>query len=810
MFKFICRRCLRAMDYGSELLNYESFISSVQEIALVCNLDGKIIFANKAVTDKLGYTDTEIKKMHVLNLHPEENRAEASEIVADIFAGRTNICPLPLLKKNGTILPVETHAWLGKWDGEIRMFSLSQDLSKDQESLQKLTKIFERVPTPMLILSLDKGEYVDANRAFFDRFGIKEEQLIGRTAADLHFFIDKMEYTRTVAELRKKGYFDQKVVRMKTEYGEELVGLFSGEIINAQDKKYVMTTMIDLTKQTQVEDELLQYNELQQVLLELASRYINMSLGDYATEIENSLKRVGKFVGADRVYIFNYDFSAGTTSNTYEWCNYNIVPEIENLQNIDLDTIPDWVFKHKNGEAFIVEDINLLDSEESAVRAILEPQGVKSLITIPLMLQDECLGFVGFDSVKNYRIYTKSEVNLLKFYAQILANIHLRRNRDIALQEAEFKAVEASRAKNIFIAKMSHELRNPLNGAWGFLNLIDDELEIDKKTEYLENSKKALHTAIQLANDLLDISKIESNSFEFIYSVINIKSLISESVEMYQSEIKSRGISLRYKIDNKLPAHIIGDFEKLKQMIGNLLSNAILHAHASQIEIGCNLVERQDNQVRISFFVKDNGIGISPKEQKQLFEYFYKKQTSSPGTGLGLAVVRDLVVKMDGELKLDSTEDVGSTFTFTLTLLVGESEENPIKNQLNCLPSLDNVKILIAEDDLINQSLIYEMLKRKGIIPTVVENGLEMINQYKQKKYDVLLVDIHMPVMGGLETAKKIREMDSQVPIIALTAAVLPEEKESYYAAGINKIVEKPIAIDTLLKTISEVLAQPE
>jgi CheY-like chemotaxis protein len=102
------------------------------------------------------------------------------------------------------------------------------------------------------------------------------------------------------------------------------------------------------------------------------------------------------------------------------------------------------------------------------------------------------------------------------------------------------------------------------------------------------------------------------------------------------------------------------------------------------------------------------------------------------------------------------------------------------------------------------------MLKRKGIIPTVVENGLEMINHYKQKKYDVLLVDIHMPVMGGLETAKKIREMDSQVPIIALTAAVLPEEKESYYAAGINKIVEKPIAIDTLLKTINEVLAQPE
>lgn len=571
--------------------------------------DGTIVFANKAVSDKLGYTLEEISKRHALSLHPAEFLPEAEAIFSDMLTNKLDYCPLPVQHKDGRVIRVETHAWLGKWNGADHVFAVSKNLSEEQESLLTLTQIFQSVPAPMIIFYYRTGVYYAANSVFFQRFNIETSELIGKTAEELNLFCNEKEYERAVNDLNQNGSFGPKVLEMCTGRGEKLYGNVSADIINSQGTKYVMLAIVDLTKQIEIEKRLVKNSELQHVLLEFASRLINMNLDDNDEEIQHSLERVGRFVNADRVYIFSYDFTRGITDNTYEWCNEGIAPEINNLQGIPIESIPDWVAKHTKGEHFVVEDINLLSHEGSAVRAILEAQEVKSLITIPMMLWETCLGFVGFDFVKDHRIYTQEEINLLKFYSKILVNIEKKREREIKLQEAELKAIEASNAKNIFIGKMSHELRNPLNGAWGFINLIKDEQSPSKKAEYLANSRRALCTAIKLANDLLDISKIESNAFEFTNNVISIEALIKEAAEAFYQELLLRNVELVYYFDSTLPTNIIGDFEKLKRIIVNLLVNAKKHAKASRIEIGCKLVEELEDKVKLRFYVKDNGIG---------------------------------------------------------------------------------------------------------------------------------------------------------------------------------------------------------
>lgn len=787
----------------SSIQNYESFYNAIDDMFVVGNQDGTIHFSNESVTKKLGYTQEELKNMHILALHPPEKRKEAEEIFADMFEHKRDVCPLPLLQKNGKYLPVETRVWFGSWDDQERLFAIIRDLTAEQENLQKFAKLFDRNPACMAITSLETGVYTQVNKAFLKTFDYSEEEVIGKTAIELGLIADIEKYNQAKEELLSTGSFNERVMNTRDKSGDIHIGLFSGEIIETQCKKHIMTVMVDITKQAETEQKLARKSELQEILISLSSRYINCTLENIEEEIQNSLELVGHFVGTDRAYIFDYDYQANTTSNTFEFCNTLIEPQIEYLQGVPLSSIPDWVSAHKRGDIILIPDVSALDESVSAVKEILEPQGVKSLVTIPMMFEGKCLGYVGFDAVKEKHIYTDIEIDLLKFYTQILANIHIRKLHEQEMHVARLSAEKANEAKSHFIAQTSHELRNPLNGAWGFLNLLEESLQHEGQRAYLLNSIQSVHSAISILNDLLDISKIESNELKLVDERIDIFSLMNESIVPYKQEMNSKGIQLDIKLDSAIPQNLFGDSSRLKQIIGNLVINAVTHSGSKTIEIVSSLKRQAQDTAELLFFVKDNGIGISKETLDKVFNLFYKKDSSSPGSGLGLSICKEIVSLMGGEIWIESAEDKGSIFYFTMPFRLGHLEHTARKSiGSEGTRNLKGLRILLAEDNAVNQELVIQMLKPKEISVTAVRNGAEVLKALENDQYDLILMDIQMPVMDGVEATKRIRAAQNPIPIIAMTGSVLPQEKESYINSGANGVVEKPIFIDLLLKEI--------
>jgi len=788
----------------NQISNYESFFDATDEMFFVSDITGKMLFFNKAVSEKLGYSDLELKKMHMLELHPKEKRQEAEEIFRDMFQGKRSVCPLPLFKKNGEYLPVETRIWFGSWDGQERIFGLSKDLSNEQEALQKFIKLFNRNPACMAITSLTEQKYINVNSAFLNVFGFLEHDVIGKTAKDLGIILETEKFDITYKQLLKNGFFNDKIMRTRSKSGKIITGLFSGEIIESQGKKFLMTAMVDLTKQKIIEDNLLKKNDMQNLLMELSSKYINCSLESVNIEIQLSLETVGKFIGADRVYIFSYDFHNRTTSNTFEWCNESIEPQIDYLQDIPLDSVSDWVSEHIEGNTIKIPDVSVLSENGSSIKEILEAQNIKSLITIPMMIEQECSGFVGFDSVLRKHSYSDSEIELLKFYAQILVNIHQRIIKENALKASQLSAEKSNETKNHFIAKVSHEIRNPLNGAWGYFNLLNEELRIKKEKDFLHKGLTSLSQVIKIADDLLDISKIEANQIEFSNEIMSIDTLLKEAVEPYKNEANVVSIKIEINIDKNITFNLIGDADRIKQVIGNLVKNAVLHSRGEKIEVGCELSKVESDIAELIFHVKDNGMGIANSEVEKIFQPFYKTENSSSGAGLGLSICKELIERMGGRMWLTSAKRKGTIFYFSLAFPV-ELEIPPKENhkeQQKNYNSLKGLRVLFAEDDIINQELVKEILSRRDLVITVVSNGKELLSELKVENYDLVLMDIQMPIMNGTIAAKRIREAKNNIPIVALTASIMPSEKKRYLDCGINGIVQKPIFADNLINQI--------
>jgi len=241
--------------------NFRSFFETMDDLIFVGNLKGEIMYTNQAVSKKLGYSMEELKGMEILDVHPDDKRDEAAEILKKMFDGDKKICPLPLAREDGSKLAVETKIWFGNWDGEEVIFAISKDLSTQQEALQKFNKLFENNPALMAVSTIPEGEFLEVNRAFLDKLGYREKEIIGKNSRELDLFLNPEEHENTAENLARTGQIKNKELKVKKKNGEILDGLFSGEIIESQSKKYFLTVMTDITKQKEAEKELVSINK---------------------------------------------------------------------------------------------------------------------------------------------------------------------------------------------------------------------------------------------------------------------------------------------------------------------------------------------------------------------------------------------------------------------------------------------------------------------------------------------------------------------------------------------------------------------
>jgi signal transduction histidine kinase/ActR/RegA family two-component response regulator len=575
---------------------------------------------------------------------------------------------------------------------------------------------------------------------------------------------------------------------------------------------------------------LLKKDELQQLLVHISRKFINMPLNSIDQQIDISLGELGKFIGADRVYIFDYHLDQGICINTYEWCGENISPHIDQLQAVPTDSIIGWVDTYQKREPIYIPDVSAL-TEKDPTKQVLEPQGINSLITVPLVDQGECLGFVGLDAVRSHRSYSADEQQLLFVFAEMLVNVRNRQKADEELRttneelknqtrlakDMATEAERANRAKSSFLAAMSHEIRTPLNSVIGMTSLLLNSKLDAEQADYTNTIRTSGDALLSVINDILDFSKIESDRLELEETEFSLEDCIFEPLEIMMSDARAKNISIAANLDPNCPSQCIGDSARIRQILLNLVSNAIRFSYpGSFVSIDANVRVLKGDSARLTIEVKDDGIGISKEAQKNLFQPFMQADTSITrkhgGTGLGLAISRRLAHLMKGDLTFESEPRAGARFKLDVPIKAIDANKALFEKPQES--NWDEKSLLLLSECVADQKQFEGLAAFTGI---KVQNSVSLADTLekieKPSAFQWLVIDesmIHEPESEALFT--RLAEITTLPRLILLhvagdreVSALIKSDSgdKSSWSTRVQKCLIRPVRPSTLLENLS-------
>jgi PAS domain S-box-containing protein len=661
------------------------------------------------------------------------------------------------------------------------------------------------------------GRITFANRWMKEKFRLTEDRINkGFQAADLFVQEEKNIFMRNFAvSLREEGLRQMEFIAQRTDKTQMPVLVYISPIKSHDEVVGMRGVMVDISDRKEIENKLKKQQEdyrkalnQQSFLSELALTF--NSLEDFDFLVNNSLETIGQHTNVSRVYIFEDDETALNTSNTYEWCNTGTEPQINDLQDIPYDVIPSWPKMLDEDGLIYSENITELPKD---IYEILAPQEIKSIVVYPMYFRKKRFGFIGFDECNINREWSITELELLRSVSGIFSNAFSRKKIMESLEHAKIAAETANKEKARFLSTMSHEIRTPLSAVINLSKLMDSNNLTDEQIDYLKKIKVSANNLLDIINDILDFSKIEAGKIELETNTFSLRKLFEDVFNTVDTRPSGKAVEISFYIDEPIKHNVRGDQTRLKQVIMNLVNNAVKFTDKGSVRFGASLLQKTNNTYRILFKVQDTGIGISQKYLSTLFDSFTQEDNSTTrkygGTGLGLTISKEIIELMNGQLSVESTKGRGSTFSFELELEYDEKEDKADASMADGSPNaLAGKRILVVEDNQLIQLTTKAFLKKWDIVVDVVNNGLESIEKLQKEDYDLILMDNQMPVLNGIEASKKIREdLQKNTPIVAMTADAVKEIIQECMDAGMNDYITKPYEPDelkaVLLKNIS-------
>ncbi|QBZ98981.1 ATP-binding protein [Flavobacterium sangjuense] len=572
----------------------------------------------------------------------------------------------------------------------------------------------------------------------------------------------------------------QKGILYKNNGQTKLASKLFNEIISKDDTKDVFKTKAEALYQLgTIEQNLEHYN--------LSVNYLNRALL-LSTKEKNLDQKVKILLDLSKSYEKLLDLKK---SHTYLKAHLELKDSLSHLYNKKLNADDYVSFK----ESERMKAIDQMTKENETQQKTNKFAKLISILAIALIT---ILSLLSLSLYKNNIIRTQSN-NILK-------------EKNFELQIAKDNAEKASKARAEFLSTVSHELRTPLNAINGITHLLIEDNPKENQIHYLNSLKFSGNYLLTFINEILEINRIESNNIEIEYINFSIKQLLLD-IQNSMLEIASKNNNkFILEIDQDVPEMLLGDTTKLSQIFINLINNALKFTKNGEVKVIAKVIETGEDYSRINFAISDTGIGIPEDKQETIFESFSQGSIEINrkygGTGLGLTIVKKLVDLLGGDINLTSEVGVGTTFDFELNLQHGTHEIVVEKDKVYSDDILIGKKILVVEDNKINQMVTKKMLEKKGIICQIIDNGEEAVEVLsKENDFDLVLMDVHLPGINGTIATQKIREYDTKKPIIALTAISLNENREMLMSFGMTDVITKPFEPENFYKIIAANLA---
>ena len=459
------------------------------------------------------------------------------------------------------------------------------------------------------------------------------------------------------------------------------------------------------------------------------------------------------------------------------------------------------------------EVLHVADTRDEASPRTVSAQHyveVRARLWVPVISREECYGAVGLASLTPHR-FDAIDIAVMRIVADLTAIVYRNILTQRALVRAKERAEAASRAKGQFLANMSHEVRTPLNGVMGMAALLEDTPLTREQREYATVIRSSASALLEIVNDILDVSKVEAGMMEIEPVPFDLRSVCDDVISLCGRASSGRGVALHLDYDQGCPTGFVGDVGRVRQILLNLLTNAVKFTPEGWVRLVVRERERQERLSIVDLAVVDTGVGIPSDKLEYVFEKFAQADASTTrrygGTGLGLAISRGLAQAMGGSLTVTSEQGAGSTFTLRLPLPRVERVNNvtPVAPERTWAPLSRGVRALVVEDNPTNQRVAVQILKKFGVTSEVANHGAEAVEAVRARPFDVVFMDCHMPVMDGLAATRAIRDLGTErarVPIVAMTASAMEEDRAACIAVGMDAYISKPLSLEALHTTL--------